>query len=182
MYAQHQVSDQLRYKLTDILTTILEFFAISRHQIERGRLRSFGKNALLGNDEGKAMMDKLNSMMDSEGGLVAAETLIEAKVANTTIKRVDSNMEKLTQHMNKIGLLQMPTEQAQETVNRNHMKQVLQPTTSADVRYSAINRSRIAGTGDWIREEKSFRDWISRDQYQPLLWVAGTPGAGKTYL
>ncbi|GFF96178.1 tetratricopeptide repeat domain protein [Aspergillus udagawae] len=180
VYAKQLISDALRDKLTDILSTMLEIFAIARHQIERGRLRTFGKNVLLGNDEGKAMIDKLNALMDSERNLTGAETLTEVKVANTRIKRVHSNIEKLVQHMNNMGLSQMQTEQAQEKRNRDHVKRVLQPTTSADDRYTAINRSRTQGTGDWIREEKVFQDWLSR--VKPLLWVTGTPGAGKTYL
>ncbi|PGH03032.1 hypothetical protein AJ79_07464 [Helicocarpus griseus UAMH5409] len=180
VYTQQQISDPLRYKLTDILTTMLEIFAISRRQIERGRFKAFGKNMLLGDDEGQVMISKLNALVSSETGLVGAETLTEVKAGNTMIKRVDSNIAKLTQYMDNVSLSPMQTEQAREKGNRDHVKRVLQPTTSADDRFSAVNRSRLPGTGDWIREEKSFRDWISR--VKPLLWVTGTPGAGKTYL
>ncbi|KAL4963388.1 uncharacterized protein BDV14DRAFT_201803 [Aspergillus stella-maris] len=171
VYAQQPISKQLRHKLTDILVAMLEIFAFSRHQIEKGRLRSFGKNFILGNDEGQAMISKLNILMDSETALVSAETLTEVKMTNNTIKRVNSNIATLNQHMGNLALSQTQAYQTQEKESRAHF---------ADDRYNAIKRNRLPGTGDWIREEKTFRDWIKGDY--PLVWVTGIPGAGKTYL
>ncbi|KAL4879221.1 tetratricopeptide repeat domain protein [Aspergillus karnatakaensis] len=178
IYARQHISEHLRDKLTDITVAMLEVFAVSRRQIERGRLREFGKNLLLGNDEG--MLNKLHGLLDGESHLVGAETLTEVKVANSKIQRVDSSLSRLTQQIANLRATQPPTEQAQDKGARQHVKRVLQPTTGADEIYSAVDRSRIAGTGDWIREEQDFRDWVKRDH--PLLWVTGTPGAGKTHL
>ncbi|KAL4926965.1 uncharacterized protein BDV17DRAFT_293077 [Aspergillus undulatus] len=68
VYAEHRISAPLSERLTEILATMLEFFAIARHQIDRGRIRAFGENLLLGNNDGKAaILDKLYpSWMRSE--------------------------------------------------------------------------------------------------------------------
>ncbi|KAE8356745.1 tetratricopeptide repeat domain protein [Aspergillus coremiiformis] len=184
VYAQQEVSDHLRRKLADILTTLLEVFAISRHQIERGRLLSFGKNILLGNDDGKAAIEKLAKLVDTEKSLVGAETLTAVKVANVTINRVDHNVVELTNRIADMNLFQAQAmAQAEETQEKGHrdlVKRVLRPSTSADDRYSTINRTRVPSTGDWIRDEQHFQEWINKNK--PVLWVTGTPGAGKSYI
>lgn len=183
-YAQQQISTSLNHKLADILTTLLEVFALARQEVKHGRLFSFGKNILLGNYDGKGAMEKLTKLIASEGSLVEAETLTEVKVANVTLTRVDFNMTELTKRVESISFAQQRslTESQEVKVkgHKDHVKKVLQPGTSADDIYSTINRSRVPGTGDWIRNEKDFQDWINKET--PILWVSGTPGAGKSYI
>ncbi|PYH84561.1 tetratricopeptide repeat domain protein [Aspergillus uvarum CBS 121591] len=184
VYAQQQISGPLQEKFTHILTTLLEVFAISRHQISLGRLRSFGKNVLLGNDDGKAAVAKLAQLVDSERNLVGAETLTAVKGAKGVIDRVDLNVLELTRRIDDLNRLQAhaaaDADSAQDKGHRDKVKRVLQPATSADDRYSLVARARVPQTGDWVREEPEFREWLRRDK--PLLWVTGTPGAGKSYL
>ncbi|RAH68312.1 NACHT and TPR domain protein [Aspergillus aculeatinus CBS 121060] len=186
VYAQQQISPPLQEKITAILTTLLEVFAISRQQIRLGRLRSFGKNVLLGSDDGKAAIAKLAHLVDGERNLVGAETLTEVKGAKVVIDRVDVHVLELTRRIDDLNRLQehaAAEKEADSVPERNHpnkVKSVLQPATSADDRYSMIARARVPQTGDWVRDEREFREWLRRDK--PLLWVTGTPGAGKSYL
>lgn len=183
-YTQQQISQRLRDKLADILTTLIEIFAITRREIQHGRLLSFGKNILLSNDDGKTAIVKLANLIDSEKGLVGAETLTEIKGANVALTRVDYNVIELTRRIENMALTQeqaaVQVEEAKEQRQQDHVKKVLQPGTKADDKYSMINRSRVPKTGNWIRDEQDFRNWMNRTK--PILWVSGTPGAGKSYI
>lgn len=46
--------------------------------------------------------------------------------------------------------------------------------------YDHITKTRVAGTGDWIRDEQLFQLWLQRTT--SVLWISGNPGAGKSYL
>ena len=60
------------------------------------------------------------------------------------------------------------------------IKRVLQPSVTSQDWYDKINKSRVPGTGDWIRNENMFKLWLEKSV--PVLWVSGNPGSGKTYL
>jgi hypothetical protein len=183
-YARQQISRSLSDKLADILTTLIEVFALSRQEIKHGRLLSFGKNVLLGNDEGKAAMAKLANLIDSERGLVGAETLMEVRGYKTFLSRVDYNVMELTKQVGDMALAQeqvmVEAEKQKDKGHQDHVKKVLQPGTSADDKYRTINRTRVPNTGDWIRFETDFKDWMNRKK--SILWVSGTPGAGKSFI
>jgi tetratricopeptide (TPR) repeat protein len=62
----------------------------------------------------------------------------------------------------------------------NMIKSLLQPSVFPIDTYTGIEKTRVPGTGDWIRKEELFQAWINREN--PLLLVSGSPGTGKTYL
>jgi hypothetical protein len=39
----------------------------------------------------------------------------------------------------------------------------------------------LTGSGDWIRSEEALTAWVDLDE-QPLLWISGNPGSGKSFL
>ncbi|KAK1141293.1 hypothetical protein N8T08_009197 [Aspergillus melleus] len=60
------------------------------------------------------------------------------------------------------------------------IKKILEPSVSPLDIYNDIAKRRVPGTGDWIRTEQLFRAWT--DQENPVLWVSGNPGSGKSFL
>lgn len=46
--------------------------------------------------------------------------------------------------------------------------------------YGNVSEQRLEGSGEWIKEEILFKDWLTKKT--PLLWILGNPGAGKSYL
>ncbi|KAJ5584341.1 Tetratricopeptide-like helical [Penicillium hispanicum] len=180
VYSQHDISQELRSKLAEILTTILEVLALARQEIKRGRLLSYGKNVLLGGDGGgSAAVAKLSQLIKSETALVGAETLTHAKVTHSTLSRVDQNVDRIDERLQRIEAgLQERHKLDQDAMSR--IRQMLQPNTGAEDRYNAMQRSRTPKTADWILEEPNFKNWIDREK--PILWVSGNPGAGKSYL
>lgn len=45
----------------------------------------------------------------------------------------------------------------------------------------ALLISAFTGSGDWIRSEEALTAWVDPDE-QPLLWISGNPGSGKSFL
>ncbi|KAH8425286.1 uncharacterized protein LDX57_003044 [Aspergillus melleus] len=64
--------------------------------------------------------------------------------------------------------------------NQEAIKKILEPSVSPLDIYNDIAKRRVPGTGDWIRTEQLFRAWT--DQENPVLWVSGNPGSGKSFL
>ena len=56
----------------------------------------------------------------------------------------------------------------------------LKPSSNPEEIYSSISNKRLPGTGNWIREEPQFEGWVRREK--PILWLYGSPGAGKSFL
>jgi hypothetical protein len=59
-------------------------------------------------------------------------------------------------------------------------KALLKPSVSPVDIFLDISKKRVPGTGDWIRNEELFMSWM--DQENPVLWISGNPGSGKSYL
>ena len=61
-----------------------------------------------------------------------------------------------------------------------NVKAVLQPSVSPLDMYMDISKNRVQGTGDWVRNEQLFQLWYR--QKNPVLYISGNPGSGKSYL
>jgi hypothetical protein len=70
--------------------------------------------------------------------------------------------------------------QGKERKHIDKAKVLLQPSVSPVDIYTGIEKTRVPGTSDWIREEGLFQAWMNQDD--PLLWLSGKPGSGKTYI
>ena len=47
-------------------------------------------------------------------------------------------------------------------------------------KHDDVVERRLSGTGDWIKGEPLYRQWIHEER--PTLWILGGPGAGKSFL
>ncbi|KAI9769862.1 MAG: hypothetical protein M1839_003581 [Geoglossum umbratile] len=206
IYAREEISKELSEKLTEVLAALIEAFALSRKAIKEGRMLKFAKNVLLGNDDRVTeAVGKLANLTESEDRLVGADTLTEAKrtgrivdgvsmtVRQTnvsvremgmTVSHVDIGVTELNEKVTNIMLAMDESKAvAKEEKDKKHqdnVKKVLQPSVRAQDWYDKINKSRVPGTGDWVRDEGLFKSWV--DKTFPVLWISGTPGAGKSYL
>lgn len=116
-------------------------------------------------------MAKLEKLIQGESALVGAETLSQTKGTNFKIDRMQNDVTTIKKML-----------QSEPRKNQliDKIKSALQPSDHAEDRLSTINRSRVPNTGDWIHEDRCFEEW-KRGQI-PMLWVCGTPGAGKSYI
>ncbi|RYP54147.1 hypothetical protein DL769_010400 [Monosporascus sp. CRB-8-3] len=206
-YTQEEISEDLSDKLSDILVTLVEIFALSTKAIKRGRMRKFARNILLGNDDAiKAAVDKLDKLTMVEARLVGAETLTEAKrtgrkvdglqttvlSTNITVQEtgmaVDQMTVQVTEVREMLGNVLIAVNDKDEKRGESAMsrqdpvRSILRPsvTDSAQDWYDKISKTRVPGTGDWVRSEDVFKGWADREM--PIVFISGNPGAGKSYL
>ncbi|RHZ57984.1 NACHT and TPR domain protein [Aspergillus thermomutatus] len=206
-YSQEQISEDLSDKLSDILTTLVEIFALSTKAIKRGRLLKFTRNVLLGNDDAiKAAVGKLDKLTKVEASLVGAETLTEAKrtgrvvdtlqttvtSTNVTVQETGMAVNQMTVQVTEVHEMLGNILIAVNDKDENHgesaksqrdlVRSILRPsaTDSAQDWYDKISKTRVPGTGDWIRHEDVFQGWM--DGHLPVMFISGNPGAGKSYL
>lgn len=206
VYSREQISRELGGQLSDILVTLIEIFALSRKAIKGGRFLKYARNVLVGSDDKiQAAVGKLAKLTDTENRLVVAETLTVSKRTGRAVDDVAVTLSGTNITLQETGVIVGQTRlqvtaldekmgnvmlainesraEANAEQNKNHqniVKQVLQPSVTALDWYDKINKSRVPGTGDWIRGEGLFKSWIKRDI--PILWLSGIPGAGKSYL
>ena len=208
MYSREQISSELSDKLSEILVTLIEIFALSTKAIKGGRLLKFTRNVLLGSDDKiQASIGMLDQLTKTEASLVGAETLTESKrtgrvvdgmsvtVASTNVTvqetgqtvgqmslEVTEVRETLGDVLLKVSELRKESKDDQEKMHQDSVKNALRPskTNTPQDWYDKINKSRVPGTGDWIRGEDIFKSWIGKDV--PVIFVSGNPGAGKSFL
>jgi hypothetical protein len=207
VYASQAISQRLQDKLSDLLLALIEVLALSRQEIKHGRMWTFGKSLFGANSQASDSWDKLQRLVDGERGLVGAETLTGVKgiaavgadtlsevkgvglVGAETLTKVKGVAVAVSDLSRQIEALSLVQNAAKEGVSAQDasagrytepLKAVLQPTSSSDQRFWTINRSRVAGTGDWIRKEQPFQSWTDRER--AVLWIAGNPGSGKSYI
>ncbi|KAB8238058.1 NACHT and TPR domain protein [Aspergillus alliaceus] len=207
-YSREAISEDLSNKLSDILVTLVEIFALSTKTIRRGRLLKFTRNILLGsNDAIQGAMGKLDKLTRVEADLVGAETLTESKrtgrvvdgmsvtvnTTNATVIETGMTVNQMNVRVNEVQemlgtLLVSVNENKQENSDdrekalQEHVNKILRPskTDFAQDWYDKINKARIPGTGDWVRDESIFQEWLSKDT--PVIFISGNPGAGKSYI
>lgn len=129
VYNREDLSLELREKLTEILVTVLDIFARSTKVIKDGvlnRLKSFGKNILLGNDlQMQNLVAKLDKLTLSEDRLVSAETLVETK---RTARGVDAVQISVTDNTAKLSHLAISTHEM--SVGVSQILNVLEESTA----------------------------------------------------
>lgn len=188
--------------------TLIEIFALATKTIRRGRLLKFAGNVFLGNNDAiQAAMGKLDKLTSVEARLVGAETLTESKrtgrvvdnmsvtvtSTNTTVMETGMTVNQMSYQVNEVQemlstLVVSANETKQESTEdrakslQTLVNQILRPskTDSAQDWYNKLNKARVPGTGDWVRNEDIFQGWLSGDT--PIIFVSGNPGAGKSYL
>ncbi|KAH0543160.1 hypothetical protein FGG08_002505 [Glutinoglossum americanum] len=206
VYAREQISGELSEKLTVVLTTLIEIFALSRRAIKEVRTLKFARNILLrNNDKIREAVSKLAKLTESEDRLVGAETWIESKrirrtvdgmamsvkQSNITVQEMGLTVghvdigvtelnEKVTNIMLTIDESKAEAKEEKDKERQGSIKKTLRPSVSAQDWYDKISKTRVPGTGDWVRGEGLFKSWV--DKVFPVLWISGTPGAGKSYL
>lgn len=185
------MSDQL----SQILVTLIDVFALSRKEIRDGRGFKFVKNLFVGrNEEIQASVAKLARLTQNESTLVAAETSTDVKgmgevvnstaivisTANLTLQETRVDVKGIDKKMDLLLSMDVARNEALEQDSQNHLKHVLEPSVLPQDWFDKISKSRVSLTGDWIRSDNTFTSWVNKDI--PILWVAGNPGAGKSYL
>ncbi|GKZ28408.1 hypothetical protein AbraIFM66950_005582 [Aspergillus brasiliensis] len=178
----------------------------------RGRILQFTKNALLGSDKTlQGLVSRMDRLCQTEHQLVGAETLSETKKANLAVENLsavlngaslvlEDNHGRLAQAQADLQRLVEGQNDLRQEVHRDissllgsikgsgakangdsdYLRTLLQPSVAPSDTHYTFARKRLPGTGEWIKAEMGFQGWLNQEQ--PLLWINGPPGCGKSFL
>ena len=121
------------------------------------------------------------SMAVLEGNRMVGD--VSDGVQQISLKQDNFHIEVRTELSNVMAALNESRTEASQGADRKHINKVkalLQPSVFPIDTYTGIEKTRVPGTGDWIRKEELFQAWINEEN--PLLLVSGNAGSGKTYL
>ncbi|KAL5598538.1 hypothetical protein BROUX41_003532 [Berkeleyomyces rouxiae] len=169
-YAREIMSPQLRTKCVEIMAVLFEVMLAALTEIKRGRVNSYFRR-LAGKDSPvQAIIDRLDTVVEDEAGLVMAETLAEIKRTIAVQHQIEMELKKLNNDSRERSMLS----------NRVKVKDILHPSVYSEDRFRYLDKSRTPGTGDWLVQDSSFQSWFNGENQ--FLWLSGNPGTGKSYL
>ncbi|KAI9792037.1 MAG: hypothetical protein M1835_008091 [Candelina submexicana] len=190
-YTKGTIDSKLRRKVTAILTTLLEIFARSEKLIDRIRWKEYFVVSFLGKDEKvAAAMGRLERLVENEEKLVVSLTYSTGQRTGKIVERIDSAVERTEMNIGKSSKtleevtksLNDSDKNAREEAERRLLEKHLHTASLEKVHelYEQISDQRLDGTCEWITSEPLFQAWM--DRRDPILWILGGPGAGKSFL
>ncbi|KAI9375585.1 hypothetical protein BJX61DRAFT_539736 [Aspergillus egyptiacus] len=152
------LSEGIKTIIGKVMVNSLQVCAAAQKLLSRGflrtRLAKWARNVFVEDTTVSSLLAELDELTAQEHMMVSAQVL--------------KNTERL---------IQMEDRKAEQE-RLEKVKAALQPVSVSGQVFSSINESRIPGSGAWV--EKEIRSWWSSSQ--PMLWIHGGPGVGKTYL
>ncbi|KAL4863511.1 hypothetical protein BDV12DRAFT_189645 [Aspergillus spectabilis] len=159
------LSEGIKTIIVKVLVNYLRVCAASQSILTKGSLRvrlsKWAKNVLLEDESVSSLLSELEELTSQEHMMVSAHGL---KLTHQAVR----NTEELLERDNR--------KSDRERLER--VKTALNPISASGQVFSSISENRIPGSGRWI--EDKFRSWWQRSQ--PLLWLHGGPGVGKSHL
>lgn len=164
-YKGVSLSEGMKTIIVQVLVNFLRVCAASQKLLRRGSLRArltkWTKNVLVEDTSIRSLLDELEELTSQEHKMVSAHAL------DLTHQALRSTAELLERDDNR-----------NERDRLDKVKKALDPVSASGRVFSSLNENRIPGSGSWI-EDRIRSWWQSPD---PLLWIHGGPGVGKSYL
>lgn len=165
------MSDTLREKLVSILASVFGVLIIATHEVRNGRFKSYLKRLVGFGHPVKNAVEKLEGLIASEERLIVAETYGGVvQIGNKTDKveeivtQVNENLQNLSfDHLGQMDI-----------ARRDRLRNILQPSPFPKDFFTAFDKSRVSGTGEWLLEDESLQSWFKGEK--PFLWMNGSPG------
>ncbi|GIC90947.1 NACHT domain protein [Aspergillus udagawae] len=159
------LSEGMKTIIVKVLVNFLRVCAASQKLLSRGSLRArltkWTKNVLVEDTSISSLLGELEELTSQEHKMVSAHGL------DLTHQALRNTAELLERDDNRTDRERLDT-----------VKRALDPVSASGRVFSSINENRIPGSGSWI--EDRIRSWWQSPQ--PLLWIHGGPGVGKSYL
>lgn len=187
-----RMSTQLEENFASVLATVLVMIAYFTKSITRGRWREYMARFLMGEDQKlktlqqdldqhvkhgtELVLIEIKNSMDCIGDQTTKTSAQVEDIGHRT-KKIDGSVEDVKD--NTLAIIDL-IHQQHHTKRDDSLYDVLKPTQSPANKLANIQRTRVSGTGDWLQNEPLFQRWLRQDE--SLLWIAGNPGSGKTFV
>ncbi|KAH7122968.1 hypothetical protein EDB81DRAFT_665478 [Dactylonectria macrodidyma] len=184
VYIKHTMSASLREKLVAILTTLFEVLVLATKQIKRGRVKAYFKSLFGSESPVQPALDQLKALTLGEERQVIADTYGGVSDIKDTTNRVEAIVTEVDRNVASLrkeaSLLRAEARERTNAAHKDKLKEILEPSPFPEDFFSAFNKSRVEGTGDWILEDESLQSWLQTET--PYLWISGAAGTGKSFL
>jgi len=187
-----RTTPQLEENFANVLATVLEMIGLSTRAIVRKRWKEYFAKLLKGDDEKVEELRKRLDRLVQDGTALIIEHInnsvitIGDQTAKTgakvdglehTATKIVAGVEDIKDGNKAImGLLLK-----QHSANRkNDLYDLLKPVQANTDKLEGILRERVTDTGAWLLNEPYFQSWLRL--VEPLLYISGKPGSGKTFL
>ncbi|KAJ5404393.1 hypothetical protein N7509_004264 [Penicillium cosmopolitanum] len=159
------MSSGMKMIIVKVLVNFLKVCAASHNLLNKGsvkaRLSKWGKNILVEDSSIKALLDDLQDLTSVEHMMVSAHGLnLTHQALKNTQKLLDRD------------------ERKTDGERLERIKSVLEPVPASSQVLSSVIQNRLPGSGCWV--EDRLRSWWQGPE--PLLWIHGGPGVGKSHL
>ncbi|KAF8495913.1 hypothetical protein F5888DRAFT_1924915 [Russula emetica] len=190
VYTKAAFNQEMVDIITKIMVEVLNVLGIATKEIRQGRMKKYLKK-LIGRTDIEDALKRLDRLTQEEARMAAAQVL---KVVNT----VDDNVQGIANNMvsvdNRVAGIDdrvagiddrmKDVHDGVDQMNRNQLRQDLRrwlsppdPSTNHNIACNAHHE----GTATWFFRGSIYQDWKSTSS-EPLLWIYGKPGSGKTIL
>lgn len=190
-YLDGEMNVYLQSNLIAILSCLLGILGECEKVLKDGRFRKYTAIFFLGKDERvKGSFDKLNKLLDDEQRLVLAISYANTQRIDRRTAEVDRTTAQTLQISETVDrkIDEMSLSLQATIAERSLMEQkaLLEKCLDTPARlknlalYTEYTEDMLQSSGEWLLTEQRFKDWLERKS--PILWVAGGPGTGKSYL
>ncbi|KFY87295.1 hypothetical protein V500_07098 [Pseudogymnoascus sp. VKM F-4518 (FW-2643)] len=159
------LSEGMKTIIVNVLVNFLRVCAASQKCLSHGSLRTrlskWAKNIIVEDTSINSLLSELEELTSQEHLMVSAHGL---NLTHQALRNTEELLERDGRKNDRDRL--------------ERVKKSLDPVSASGQVFSSTNANRIPGSGSWI--EDRIRTWWQGSQ--PILWLHGGPGVGKSHL
>ncbi|KFY77270.1 hypothetical protein V498_09386 [Pseudogymnoascus sp. VKM F-4517 (FW-2822)] len=159
------LSEGMKVIIVNVLVNLLRVCAASQKCLSHGSLRTrlskWSKNIIIEDTSINSLLSELEELTSQEHLMVSAHGL---NLTHQALRNTEELLERDSRKNDRDRL--------------ERVKGSLSPVSASGQVFSSTNANRLPGSGSWI--EDRIRTWWQGSQ--PLLWLHGGPGVGKSHL
>jgi hypothetical protein len=164
-YKGISISSGMKVIIVKVLVNFLKVCAASHNLLNKGSVKAglskWAKNILVEDSSVKALLGELQDLTSVEHMMVSAHGL---NLSHQALKNTEQLLNR--------------EERKTDGERLERIKDVLEPIPASSQVFSSVTQNRLPGSGSWV--EDRLRSWWQGPE--PLLWIHGGPGVGKSHL
>ncbi|KAF8495911.1 hypothetical protein F5888DRAFT_1840219, partial [Russula emetica] len=190
VYTKAAFNQEMVDIITKIMVEVLNVLGIATKEIRQGRMKKYLKK-LIERTNIEDALKRLDRLTHEEARMAAAQVLKVANAVDDNVQGIANNMVSVDNRVagvdDRVAGIDDRMKDVHDGVdqmNRNQLRQDLRrwlsppdPSTNHNIACNAHHE----GTATWFFRGSIYQDWKSTSS-EPLLWIYGKPGSGKTIL